>query len=135
MVVLGIDVWDGSARQLELGFKEQTGSTYPMLLKGSQVGVLYGFGHTNFAVVDHQGILRFRSEGGIHNRPNLDAIGVAIETSLVGVAASREAPDQAADPEPQPEEGATAVAGPTIAPAEADSTTWGALRQWLRQRQ
>ena len=60
-VVIGIDVWDGGASQVDRFFRRLTGATFPLLLFGSGVGVDYGMTETSFVVVDHEGIVRFRN--------------------------------------------------------------------------
>ena len=83
-------------------FKQRTGSTYPLLLGGSEVGRAYGYSQDNYAVVDHKGVLRYRSSGRLGNRLDEAAIRATIEASLTELAAERE--EEAAAQEEEQEE-------------------------------
>ena len=50
----------------------------------------YGFDRHNYAVVDHLGIIRYRSTGSISRRLNRDDIRAAIEDALNAVVAEPE---------------------------------------------
>jgi len=95
-------VWDGTSIQVEVRFKQRTGSTYPLLLGGSEVGRAYGYSQDNYAVVDHKGVLRYRSSGRLGNRLDEAAIRATIEASLTELAAERE--EEAAAQEEEQEE-------------------------------
>ena len=88
---------------MEVRFKQRTGSTYPLLLGGSEVGRAYGYSQDNYAVVDHKGVLRYRSSGRLGNRLDEAAIRATIEASLTELAAEREE-EAAAQEEEQEEE-------------------------------
>ena len=87
---------------MEVRFKQRTGSTYPLLLGGSEVGRAYGYSQDNYAVVDHKGVLRYRSSGRLGNRLDEAAIRATIEASLTELAAERE--EEAAAQEEEQEE-------------------------------
>ncbi|NKB71321.1 MAG: hypothetical protein GKR89_29965 [Candidatus Latescibacteria bacterium] len=53
-------MWNGSPDQLDALFRQRTSTTYPLLLEGSQVGQAFGFIRDRVAVIDHEGILRYR---------------------------------------------------------------------------
>ena len=77
-----MDVADGISRQVDLSFRQRTGTTYPLLLQASTVGALYGFTQHNYAVIDHEGILRYRSVGAVARRFNEQVIRQHIELAL-----------------------------------------------------
>ena len=72
--MIGVDVADGLSQQVDLSFRQRTGTTYPLLLQASAVGALYGFTQHNYAVIDHEGILRYRSVGAVARRFNEQVI-------------------------------------------------------------
>ena len=80
--MIGVDVADGISRQVDLSFRQRTGTTYPLLLQASTVGALYGFTQHNYAVIDHEGILRYRSVGAVARRFNEQVIRQHIERAL-----------------------------------------------------
>ena len=75
-------MWDGSASQVDAHFRLGKGSTYPLLLKGSSSGHLYGFDRHNYAVIDHNGILRYRSDPDAKQRFDEEAIRTSITLAL-----------------------------------------------------
>jgi hypothetical protein len=77
-----VDVADGISQQVDLSFRQRTGTTYPLLLQASTVGALYGFTQHNYAVIDHEGILRYRSVGAVARRFNEQVIRQHIEEAL-----------------------------------------------------
>ena len=83
-----MDVADGISQQVDLSFRQRTGTTYPLLLQASTVGTLYGFTQHNYAVIDHEGILRYRSVGAVARRFDEQVIRQHIEQALdnLGVA-------------------------------------------------
>ncbi|MBT4497122.1 MAG: T9SS type A sorting domain-containing protein [Gemmatimonadetes bacterium] len=89
-------MWDGTPSQVEALFKQRTDTTYPLLLEGSGVGRTFGYAQDNYAVIDHQGVLRYRSSGRLGNRLEESAIRAAIEESLTELAAEREEAEAAA---------------------------------------
>lgn len=91
---------------MEAVYKLRTGTTYPLLLEGSAVGGEYGYAQDNYAIVDHQGVLRYRSSGSLGNRFDAPAIRAAIGTSLTELAAAREeaAEQEEAEQEEEAEE-------------------------------
>ena len=80
--MIGVDVADGISRLVDLSFRQRTGTTYPLLLQASTVGALYGFTQHNYAVIDHEGILRYRSVGAVARRFNEQVIRQHIERAL-----------------------------------------------------
>ncbi len=80
--MIGVDVADGISRQVDLSFRQRTGTTYPLLLQASTVGALYGFTQHNYAVIDHEGILRYRSVGAVARRFNGQVIRQHIKQAL-----------------------------------------------------
>lgn len=84
-------------------FRQNTGTTYPLLLKGSPVGNLYGFDRSNYAIVDHLGVLRYRSSGSISRRYDDRAVRNAIGLALEDLEIAREAEAEAQEPPLEPE--------------------------------
>jgi hypothetical protein len=58
--MIGVDVWDGSPTQVNAYFRLATNTTYPLLLKGSPIGHVYGIGFEDYVVIDHEGIIQYR---------------------------------------------------------------------------
>ena len=83
-ITLGIDVWDGRSTQVNANFKLGTSTTYPLLLDGSLVGRQYDLGRDYYVVVDHLGIVRYRTPDGGRLGTRLDdaAVRMAIAESL-----------------------------------------------------
>ena len=80
--MIGVDVADGISQQVDLSFRQRTGTTYPLLLQASAVGALYGFTQHNYAVIDHEGVLRYRSVGVVARRFDEQVIRQHIELAL-----------------------------------------------------
>jgi hypothetical protein len=83
-ITLGIDVWDGRSTQVNANFKLGTSTTYPLLLDGSLVGRQYDLGRDYYVVIDHLGIVRYRTPDGGRLGTRLDdaAVRMAIAESL-----------------------------------------------------
>ena len=79
---IGVDAWDGRSGQVDATFRLGTGTTYPLLLMGSRIARQYGFDRHNYMVVDHEGIVRYRSSGGISRRFDDEAIRTAIKETM-----------------------------------------------------
>ncbi len=88
-----MDAWNGSANQVESFFRDRTGTTYPLLLMGGQVARDYGFDRHNYAVIDHDRVLRYRSTGSISSRFDPDAIRGAIDLALAALPAAMASSD------------------------------------------
>ena len=86
--MIGVDVADGISQQVDLSFRQRTGTTYPLLLQASTVGALYGFTQHNYAVIDHEGILRYRSIGAVARRFNEQVIRQHIGWALDNLGAT-----------------------------------------------
>ena len=86
--MIGVDVADGVSQQVDLSFRRRTGTTYPLLLQASTVGALYGFTQHNYAVIDHEGILRYRSIGAVARRFNEQVIRQHIGWALDNLGAT-----------------------------------------------
>ena len=89
-----MDVADGISQQVDLSFRQRTGTTYPLLLQASTVGALYGFTQHNYAVIDHEGILRYRSVGAVARRFDEQVIRQHIEQALDNLGAALLAGDK-----------------------------------------
>ena len=77
-------MYDGLASQVRIRFKASTGTTYPLLLEASPVGLEYGLRRDSYMVVDHQGIVRYRTLDGVGlgSRFNEESIRTAIIEAL-----------------------------------------------------
>ena len=93
-----MDVADGISKQVDLSFRQRTETTYPLLLQASTVGALYGFTQHNYAVIDHEGILRYRSVGAVARRFNEQVIRQHIEQALDNMGAAFLAGDKGLEP-------------------------------------
>ena len=84
-------MYDGRADQVRIQFKENTGTTYPLLLEASSVGQEYGLGRDFYMVIDHRGVVRYRTLDGVGlgSRFNESSIRTAIEESLEDLAEER----------------------------------------------
>ncbi len=89
-----MDVADGISRQVDLSFRQRTGTTYPLLLQASTIGALYGFTQHNYAVIDHEGILRYRSVGVVARRFDEQVIRQHIELALGNLGSALEGLEQ-----------------------------------------
>ncbi len=58
---LGADVWDGSAAQVHARWRLGQGVTMPLLLKASQMASDYGQSYQTFTIIDHEGLIRFKT--------------------------------------------------------------------------
>ena len=58
-LVIGLDVWNGSATAVE-SFMNSTGLSVPMLLNASAVGKEYGTTNDRLVVIDKMGYVRFK---------------------------------------------------------------------------
>jgi hypothetical protein len=83
--VLGVDLWNGTAGQLN-SFRSTTGATYPLLLNGASstggnVETLYGT-YDNYVVLNKQGVVRYHAAlNWPHgNRYHLNEIRACVDT-------------------------------------------------------
>ncbi len=74
-------MYDGRADQVRIQFKENTETTYPLLLEASPIGPLYGLGRDFYMVIDHRGIVRYRTTDGVGLGSRFD--GVSIRAAIV----------------------------------------------------
>ncbi len=74
---------------MERTFQWRTFVTFPLLMKASPLKRLYGFGQTNFVVVDHEGIIRYRSRDNYEDTADVPAIRAGIQEALSILAAAR----------------------------------------------
>ena len=81
-------MYDGRADQVRIQFKENTGTTYPLLLEASSIGQEHGLGKDFYMVIDHRGVVRYRTPDGVGlgSRFNESSIRTAIEESLEDLA-------------------------------------------------
>ena len=79
---LGVEVWDGEPADVNKFFVGLTKTTYPVLLKGSRVGLQYGVDRATYMVMDQKGIVRYRSEGPIAQRYDEESLISVIQILL-----------------------------------------------------
>ena len=88
--VLGVDLWNGTAAQLN-SFRTTTGATYPLLLQGASaaggnVESLYGT-YDNYVVLNKQGVVRYHAAlNWPHgNRYHLNEIRACVDSLVSGL--------------------------------------------------
>jgi peroxiredoxin len=81
-MLLGVDVWNGNATQVRSFWISLSKSTYPLLLKGGKTGTRYGFVNNHFAVIDHEGIVQYRSSGSLSQSFQEDDIRNSIQEAI-----------------------------------------------------
>jgi len=70
--IIGLDTWDGSSSTTSVtSFKESTGVTFDLVVKGGEIATLFGSTYDRLLVVDADGILRHKGttdvSGNINN--------------------------------------------------------------------
>jgi hypothetical protein len=108
-------MWDGTALQVDTVFRQGTGTTYPLLLKGGTVAREYGLDRENYILVDHEGVIRYVSDwrGSVGKRFDEQAVHQAINEALQAIPA----------PEPPPTDPPPAGEGSAVG-----RTSWGQLK-------
>ncbi len=126
--VLGVDLWDGTAAQLN-SFRTTTGATYPLLLNGASstggnVQALYGT-YDNYIVLNKQGVVRYHAaltwpHGNRYHLNEIRACVDSLVSALVDVPQGTPAAGVAfgASPNPVREAGVFAI---TLPGAVADA--------------
>ena len=66
MAIIGIDTWDGNQASV-VNFKDRTGVTFDLLLRGSMVGSDYGTTYDRLVVVDGEGNIAFKGSTSASN--------------------------------------------------------------------
>jgi peroxiredoxin len=80
-VAVGVDFWNSSSSNTSVSnFAQQTGITYPLLVKGGDMAANYNTTYDRLLVVDHEGILRHK--GNTLARNDLDNAIAVIEEYL-----------------------------------------------------
>ena len=95
---MGVEIWDARANQVDARFRQNTGTTYPLLLQGSSTASQYIMGRDRYIVIDHRGIVRYRTPATGRLGTSFDdmAIRSAITTSLDELKMALQADAQAA---------------------------------------
>ena len=84
---MGIDIWDADPANVRAVWIDDGLATYPLLVNGSGVASDYGVGQDYYFVIDHEGIVRYRSGAGPLGERFVDGeIREAIEASLEDLA-------------------------------------------------
>ena len=58
---MGVDTWDGTAEQVRTRWRLGKGVTMPLLLEASQMATDFGQTYQTFAIIDHEGSIRFKT--------------------------------------------------------------------------
>ncbi len=58
---MGADTWDGTAEQVRTRWRLGKGVTMPLLLEAGQMATDYGQTYQTFAIIDHEGLIRFKT--------------------------------------------------------------------------
>ena len=58
---MGVDAWDGTAEQVRTRWRLGKGVTMPLLLNGAHTTMKYGQTYQTFAIIDHEGFIRFKT--------------------------------------------------------------------------
>lgn len=95
---MGVEIWDARANQVDARFRQNAGTTYPLLLQGSSTACQYIMGRDRYIVIDHRGIVRYRTPATGRLGTSFDdmAIRSAITTSLDELKMALQADAQAA---------------------------------------
>lgn len=125
--VLGVDLWNGTAAQVN-AFRNTTGATYPLLLNGASftggnVDQLYG-PYDNYIVLNKQRIVRYHAarQWPHGNRYHLNEIRACVDSlvsALVDVPPSASPLTLHASPNPAPGASVIALALPAAVPEAA----------------
>ena len=105
-------MWDARASSVKSIWVDDGLASYPVLVDGSGVARDYGVVQDYYFVVDHEGLVRYRSpDARLGNRYNDEEIRAAIDDALADLAASLEVVEE------EEEEVTTAVASAPQVPA------------------
>ena len=58
---MGVDAWDGTAEQVRTRWRLGKGVTMPLLLNASQMASDYGQSYQTFTIINHEGLIRFKT--------------------------------------------------------------------------
>lgn len=111
-------MWDARASSVKSIWVDDGLASYPVLVDGSGVARDYGVVQDYYFVVDHEGLVRYRSpDARLGNRYNDEEIRAAIDDALAALAASLEVLE-----EEEEEEVTTAVTSAPQVPAGFELT-------------
>ena len=114
MIALGIDLWDARASSVKSIWIDDGLATYPILINGSGVAGDYGVAQDYYFVIDHEGVIRYRSpDARLGQRYDDDEVREAIDLALADLAAALEVVEE----EEEEEEIVTAVGAAPGVPA------------------
>ena len=120
MIALGIDLWDARASSVKSVWVDDGLASYPILVNGSGVAGDYGVSQDYYFVIDHEGVIRYRSpDGRLGTRYNDGEVRGAIDDALADLAAALEAVE-----EEEEEEIVTAVGAAPRVPAGFVLDAW-----------
>ena len=120
MIALGIDLWDARASSVKSVWVNDGLASYPILVNGSGVARDYGVAQDYYFVIDHEGVIRYRSpDGRLGTRYNDGEVREAIDEALADLAAALEAVE-----EEEEEEIVTAVGAAPQVPAGFVLDAW-----------
>ena len=120
-IALGIDLWDARVSSVRSVWVDEGLASYPMLVNGSGVAGDYGVVQDYYFVIDHEGVVRYRSpDARLGNRYNDGEVRDAIDGALADLAAALEVVDE----EEEEEEVVTAVGAAPPVPAGFVLKAW-----------
>ena len=103
---MGADTWDGTAEQVHARWRLGKGVTMPFLLNASQMATDYGQTYQTFAIIDHEGSIRFKTTSLIPMDDLRDEVLLALadlppieEEAVEAVETAVETSDQASVPQ------------------------------------
>ena len=119
-IALGIDLWDARASSVKSIWVDDGLASYPMLAMGSGVARDYGVVQDYYFVIDHEGVVRYRSpDARLGARFSDGEIRDSIDDALADLAAALEAVEETEEPEV-----ITAVGAAPQVPARFDLDAW-----------
>ncbi len=137
---LGADVWDGTAQQVHARWRLGQGVTMPLLLNASQMASDYGQSYQTFTIIDHEGLIRFKTRSLIPMDElraevllalaDIPPIAAAVETA-VETAAQASAPQAFALEQnaPNPFNGETVIRFALPQPSQVELAIYNLLGQ------
>ena len=112
MIALGIDLWDARASSVKSVWVNDGLASYPILVNGSGVARDYGVAQDYYFVIDHEGLVRYRSpDASLGTRYIDEEVRGAIDGALADLAAALEVVEE------EEEEIVTAVGAAPQVPA------------------
>ena len=137
-------MWDGTAEQVHTRWRLGKGVTMPLLLNASQMASDYGQSYQTFTIIDHEGLIRFKTTFLIPMDELRDEVVLALadippieEEVVETVETAVETSDQASVPQtfslaqnaPNPFNGNTVIRFALPQPSQVELTIYNLLGQ------